>query len=120
MNSNMELNSRTMLMAVLKKLLSTKRTKLVQQRVETRFRQNKCLSQMESDSGVVDCDNDRGARVGLCDRCYSRHNSVMKSFGDNYQAAAEHEARMIREGLILREGESRELSNRSLLRRRRA
>jgi hypothetical protein len=108
-------------MAVLKKLLSTKRTKLVQLRVETRFRHNKCLSQMESDDGdILDCDNPRGARVGLCDRCYSRHNSVMKSFGDDYQAAAEHEAQMIREGLILREGESRELSNRSLLRRRRA
>ncbi len=124
MNNLSGIDSKKMLMSVLQRLLSIKRTKIVQSRVESRFRANQCLSQFESGSdadGVMieDCDGRRGARLGLCDSCYAKHNSTMKSFGDDLQAAAEHEARLIREGLILGEGESRELNNRSLLRRRR-
>ena len=118
-----DLDSKKMLMAVLIRLLSTKRTKIVQARVEERFRLRLCLMKKRELPGsdvIVDCENSNiGGRRGQCTCCYRATNNELLRFGDDRQGAAEFEARLIREGLLLEADESRSLNSTSLIRSRR-
>jgi hypothetical protein len=110
-------------MSVLSRLLSTKRTKVAQDRIEQRFRAKICTNKKLESPGseiVVDCESSSvGGRRGRCTCCYREFNSDMIRFGDDRQGAAEYEAKLIREGLILEADESRSLNSTSLIRRRR-
>jgi hypothetical protein len=115
------LDSGKLFMAVLSRLLSTKRTKAAQARVEARHKAGLCKNKKQAEPGsdvLVDCDTRAGKRRGDCDACVTEFYRVLASFGDDRQAAAEYEAKAIREGLILAEGETRQLNKTSLLRRK--
>lgn len=118
-----DLDSRKMLMSVLSRLLSTKRTKSAQSRIEERFRAKLCTNKKLALPGseiVVDCQSSSvGGRRGQCSCCYREFNGEMIRFGSDRQSAAEYEAKMIRDGLILEHDESRSLNSTSLIRRRR-
>jgi hypothetical protein len=118
-----DLDSRKILMAVLSRLLSTKRTKVAQSRIEERFHAKLCTNKKLEAPGsdvIVDCDSSSaGGRRGQCTCCYRAFNNEMIRFGDDRQGAAEYEAKLIREGLILEADESRTLNSTSLIRRRR-
>lgn len=118
-----DLDSRKMLMSVLSRLLSTKRTKVAQARIEERFRAKLCINKKLEAPGsdvVVDCESSSiGGRRGQCSCCYREFNGEVIRFGDDRQGAAEYEAKLIREGLILEHDESRALNSRSIIRRRR-
>jgi hypothetical protein len=118
-----DLDSRKMFMSVLSRLLSTKRTKFAQSRIEERFHAKLCTNKRLESPGsdvVVDCDESSvGGRRGQCTCCYRCFNNEMIRFGDDRQGAAEYEAKMIRDGLILESDESRTLNSTSLIRRRR-
>lgn len=110
-------------MSVLSRLLNTKRTKVAQSRLEERFRQKLCTNKKLESPGsevIVDCEaSSIGGRRGQCSCCYREVNNEIIRFGDDRQGAAEYEAKLIREGLILGHDESRSLNSRSLIRRRR-
>ena len=109
-------------MAVLQRLLSTKRSKADQARVEQRFRDKLCTNKKETAPGsetIVDCHSKAGRRRNLCDACAAEFYRTLNSFGDDAQAAAEYEARMIREGLVLESGEAIRLNRTSLISQRR-
>lgn len=108
--------SRFLLMSVLSRVSDISRPRKVEERVNAKIAESKCLGQLlvnPQSEETVDCDGKMGPR-GLCDRCRTAYYRELHTGTPDDQLA--FETKMIREGLVLKQGEMKQKRSKSLYR----